>query len=89
MTREEAALKLTLHLHALGMLMPEDWLKENGEGSELQEAFRIALDVLKGEEISSAFNEAAITKLMARYLGTTPERLVELVQADKDGAACD
>ena len=51
MSREEAALKLTLHLHALGMLMPEDWLKENGEGSELQEAFRIALDVLKGVEI--------------------------------------
>ena len=42
---------------------------------------------LEPEEISSAFNEAAITKLMARYLGTTPERLVELVQADKEDLA--
>lgn len=48
MTRGQAALRLALHLSSLGMLMPEDWLKKNGEGSELYEAFQIAVEVLRG-----------------------------------------
>ena len=69
--------------------------KEGCSNMEQFEQFPIAINKLAAyentglepEEISSAFNEVAITKLMARYLGTTPERLTELVQADKDGRA--
>ena len=50
MTRSEAALKLTLHLHSCGMLMPEEWLARNGEGSELQESFKVAIDTLREAE---------------------------------------
>lgn len=50
MTKEEAAFKLDLHFHSLGMLMPEDWLKENGEDSELYEAFRMAVEALESPE---------------------------------------
>lgn len=46
MKLEDAARRLTLHLMQCGMLMPIEWIRENGEGSELQEAFRIALDAL-------------------------------------------
>lgn len=42
----EAARKLSLHLMQCGMLMPIEWIRENGEGSELQEAFRMAIDNL-------------------------------------------
>lgn len=46
MTKEEAANKLTTHLHACGMLMPIGWVERNGEGSELQEAFSMAVSAL-------------------------------------------
>lgn len=46
MTPEDAARRLSLHLMDCGMLMPMEWLQKNGEGSELQEAFRMALDAL-------------------------------------------
>ena len=46
MKAREAARKLSLHLMQCGMLMPIEWVRENGEGSELQEAFRMALDAL-------------------------------------------
>lgn len=50
MTNKEAAVKLAMHLHQCGLLMPEDWLEKNGEGSELERAFQLAIDALKREE---------------------------------------
>lgn len=47
MTREEAALKLSFHLMQCGMLMPIGWVDENGKGSELFEAFKMAQDALR------------------------------------------
>lgn len=48
----EAARKLSLHLMQCGMLMPMEWIRENGDGGELQEAFMMAIDSLnkKAEE---------------------------------------
>lgn len=46
MKPEDAAIRLSLHLMQCGMMMPFEWVKENGEGSELQQAFRMALDAL-------------------------------------------
>lgn len=47
MKAKDAARKLSFHLMQCGMLMPIEWVRENGEGSELQEAFKIALDALE------------------------------------------
>lgn len=40
---------------------------------------------LEPEEIKTAFNEGALLKLTAQYLGTTPDRLHEWAKADKEG----
>lgn len=40
---------------------------------------------LAPEDITRAFDEAAVMKLAAHGLGTTPERLSELAQADREG----
>lgn len=48
MTKDGAALILCLHLVQLGQLMPEEWLQQNGEGSEFMEAYSMALDALRG-----------------------------------------
>lgn len=50
MKPEDAAIRLSLHLMQCGMMMPFEWVKENGEGSELQQAFRMALDALQENE---------------------------------------
>lgn len=50
MKPEDAAKKLSFHLMQCGMMMPMEWVRENGEGSELQQAFRMALDALRVEE---------------------------------------
>lgn len=50
MKPEDAAKKLSFHLMQCGALMPMDWMRENGEGSELQQAFRMALDALRDGE---------------------------------------
>lgn len=50
MKPEDAVNKLSFHLMQCGALMPMDWIKENGEGSELQQAFRMALDALRDGE---------------------------------------
>lgn len=50
MTNEEAAIKLSVHLMACGMLMPQEWVDKNGPGSDLQQAFRLALDALRPEK---------------------------------------
>lgn len=47
MTHEEAAAKLTTHLHQCGMLMPAEWVEKNGDGSELQQAFQMAVAALR------------------------------------------
>ena len=47
MTREEAAMKLSMHLMQCGMLMPIEWVEKNGEGSELSEVFRMAIAALR------------------------------------------
>lgn len=50
MTRDEAAMKLTTHYMSCGMLMPITWLERNGRGSELEQAFRMALDALREKD---------------------------------------
>ena len=50
MTRDEAAMKLTTHLMQCGMMMPIEWLEKNGEGSELFEAFQMAIAALRERE---------------------------------------
>ena len=40
---------------------------------------------LEPEDLKRAFNEDDVLKLAGQALGITPERLRELVQADKDG----
>ena len=40
---------------------------------------------LEPEDLKRAFNEDGVLKLAGQALGITPERLRELVQADKDG----
>lgn len=47
MTREEAIRILSLHLMQCGAMMPIEWVRKNGEGSDLMEAFRMAMDALK------------------------------------------
>lgn len=56
MKPEDAAIRLSLHLMQRGMMMPFEWVKENGEGSELQQAFRMALDALQENEKLRADN---------------------------------
>lgn len=46
MTKEEAKLVLSRHLMQCGALMPIDWVRSHGEGSETMEAFRMAMDAL-------------------------------------------
>ena len=53
MKPEDAAQKLSFHLMQCGMMMPFEWVKENGEGSELQQAFRMALDALQKKRRAS------------------------------------
>ena len=40
---------------------------------------------LEPEDFKKAFNEDALLKKTTQYLGTTPDRLIELTQADKEG----
>ena len=49
MKPEDAAKKLSFHMMQCGMMMPMEWIRENGEGSELQQAFRMALDALASQ----------------------------------------
>ena len=49
MTKDHALLVLTQHIIECGMLMPMDWLKTHGDGSEFMEAYNMAMDALKGE----------------------------------------
>lgn len=49
MTNEEAIKKLSFHMMQCGMMMPIEWVQANGEGSELMEAFQMAIAALKGE----------------------------------------
>ena len=51
MTKEEAKRTLSLHLMQCGMLMPIEWVLENGEGSKLREAFRVAFDALEAASL--------------------------------------
>ena len=51
MTREEAAMKLSFHMMQCGLLMPLGWIDNNGEGSELFEAVRMAQDALRERPI--------------------------------------
>lgn len=46
MTGEEATKILSLHMMQCGMLMPIEWVKKNGEGSQLHQAVRMAIDAL-------------------------------------------
>lgn len=50
MTREEARNILLMHIGQCGALMPIDWVRSHGEGSETMEAFRMAMDALSEAE---------------------------------------
>lgn len=64
MKPEDAAKKLSFHLMQCGALMPMDWIRENGEGSELQQAFRMALDALRDGERLRTELEAAVEDVL-------------------------
>ena len=46
MTNTEAIKILSFHLMQCGMLMPIEWVQQNGEGSKLMEAFQLAIRAL-------------------------------------------
>lgn len=46
MTNTEAIKILSFHLMQCGMLMPIEWVQQNGEGSKLMEAFQLAISAL-------------------------------------------
>lgn len=50
MSNEEAIKVLALHLMQCGMLMPIEWVRKNGRGSEFDTAIRMAIDALKQTE---------------------------------------
>ena len=49
MTNEDAIRILCRHLMDCGMMMPMDWVLKNGEGSEFMDAYRMAIDALRGD----------------------------------------
>ena len=50
MTRGEAIMKLSLLMMQCGMLMPIEWVRQNGEGSPVQEAVIMAQNALREQE---------------------------------------
>ena len=54
MTKDHALLVLTQHIIECGMLMPMDWVKTHGDGSEFMEAYGMAMDALKGADDGKA-----------------------------------
>lgn len=72
MTPNEAAMKLSLHMMQCGMLMPPEWLAKNGEGSELDQAVRMALDLLRAQPDPAApkTNAQAIRAMTDEQLAT-------------------
>ena len=50
MTNQEAIRTLSFHLMQCGAMMPIEWVRKNGEGSELMKAFRMAMDSLREQE---------------------------------------
>jgi hypothetical protein len=49
MQKDEAIKILARHLMQCGMLMPSEWLRKNGDGSEFMQAYKMAMDALKKE----------------------------------------
>lgn len=47
MTNTEAIKILSAHLMQCGMLMPIEWVQQNGEGSKLMDAFQLAISALR------------------------------------------
>ena len=87
MKPEDAAKKLSFHLIQCGALMPMDWIRENGEGSELQQAFRMALDALRdGERLRAELDEKEkYYDQMIDALAATNSTELEQVKRDFDG----
>lgn len=50
MDRAEAIKRLALGMMQCGMLMPIEWVKENGKGSEFDEALQMAIAALREQE---------------------------------------
>lgn len=50
MTNEEAIKVLTAHIIQCGMLMPLDWVKSNGDGSEFMQAMTKAFEALEAQK---------------------------------------
>lgn len=53
MTNTEAIKTLSFHLMQCGMLMPIEWVQQNGEGSKLMEAFQVAFSALREPDTHS------------------------------------
>lgn len=73
MKPEDAAKKLSLHLMQCGALMPLEWVRENGEESELMEAFRLALNALSTEYREYSCSDCGHTWLEDRDASDYPE----------------
>ena len=88
MKPEDAAKKLSFHLIQCGALMPMDWIRENGEGSELQQAFRMALDALRdGERLRAELDEKEkYYDQMIDALAATNSTELEQVKRERDAA---
>ena len=52
MTNKEAFSEMVSHLIQCGMLMPEEWVLANGDGSKFQTAYGLALKALKTNEVN-------------------------------------
>ena len=51
MQKDEAIKILAMHLMQCGMMMPIEWVQNNGEGSEFMQAYQMAMDALKNEPV--------------------------------------
>ena len=47
MTNEQAERLLLSHLMQVAFLMPIEWVEKNGDGSDFQKAYNMALDALR------------------------------------------
>lgn len=50
MTYKQAEWVLLHHLMECGFMMPIAWVEKNGEGSEFQTAYKMALDLIREKE---------------------------------------
>lgn len=68
MDRAEAIKRLSLHLMQCSVMMPFEWVKENGIGSEFMEAYKMAIAALQEKETERyTIHEVAV--ILAEFTG--------------------